>query len=53
MQSGTLILTQNSVHKDTITAVKWLPDHQGFVTSSHDMSLIYWVCTLSYLGRVG
>lgn len=29
-----------------ITAVKWLPDHQGFVTSSHDMSLIYWVSLL-------
>lgn len=42
-QSGSLILTQNTVHKDMIAAVKWLPDHQGFVTSSHDMTLVYWV----------
>lgn len=41
-QSETLLLEQNAVHKDMIAAVKWLPDHQGFVTSSHDMTLVYW-----------
>ncbi|KAJ9091875.1 hypothetical protein QFC21_007073 [Naganishia friedmannii] len=41
-KSGSLVLTQNTAHKDMITAIIWLPERQGFVTSSHDMSLIYW-----------
>lgn len=42
------------VHKDTVTALSWLPDGSGFISGGLDQMIILWVSSCpKFLGQSG